>query len=83
MGFFLLSFFAGGAAFFNGMMAARSWWVLLFFLLFPLSYTSRSLNAELWSNFPRSFFFDSVFFRPAGDTSLMDCSFAAFPSVCQ
>lgn len=82
MGFFLLSFFAGGAAFFNGMMAARSWWVLLFFL-FPLSYTSRSLNAELWSNFPRSFFFDSVFFRPAGDTSLMDCSFAAFPSVCQ
>lgn len=82
MVFFYCLFFAGGAAYFKGMMAARSWWVLLF--LFPLLYTSRSLNAELWSNFSRSFFFfDSVFFRPAGDTSLMDCSFAAVPSVCQ
>lgn len=55
MVFFYCLFFAGGAAYFKGMMAARSWWVLLF--LFPLLYTSRSLNAELWSNFSRSFFF--------------------------
>lgn len=60
MVFFYCLFFAGGAAYFKGMMAARSWWVLLF--LFPLLYTSRSLNAELWSNFSRSFFFFLILF---------------------